>query len=224
MLRGLDVSHWNNFNGIAPIVRDARCDFLIAKMSEGSSYKDPSLNMWQILAREEKKLFGVYHYLKESADFQSQWNHLYSCIKTIDTSGVIVAIDFEASELTIRGFNVLVDLVNACLNTYGKAPLIYMSASTLNRFHNTPDLEEKWNTILTNCGLWLAKWKTMKNGEIQPACFDSLLHVDKFEHQGVCAIRQVSSRFCNQCYGSIINLDSDIAYMSAEAWHKYALK
>ena len=216
MLRGLDVSHWNNYNSIAPIVRDARCDFLIAKMSEGGSYTDPLLTSWQILAREEHKLFGVYHFLKEDVDFQIQWNHLYSCIKNLNASGILVAIDWEASDLSLRGFNILVDLVNACLNTFGKAPLVYMSASTLDRFHESAEMESKWNTIITNCGLWLAKWT------VSETCFDGMTDIATFPHPGVCAIRQVSSRFCYE--GKHFALDSDIAYMTKDAWKKYALK
>lgn len=248
MLRGFDVSHWQfpMSTDIRQTLEDSRTDFIIAKMSEGATYNDTTCTVFLKNAIRGGKCVGVYHYINANTTAEDEVQNIIKnisavkleCSRTLtNTSGcacecdfcagcsknvpkLLYALDWESKAVSADGLQKVKEMVRLLKEHFGKPPLLYCSASVLNSYRSSKTQITAWDYILTECGLWIAKWR--KSVQDVGQTFDGMLSEPRFEHHGVCAIHQCASVFRTDG-GKKISLDSDIAFMSREAWEKYAI-
>lgn len=152
MLKGIDVSHWNNNNVIT-----SDLDFVICKATEGKNFKDKTFNTKLDLCKKLNiGLVGAYHYAKTNTDVLDNVKNFLETIKNREefANNMILALDIEGEDInrsnTWEWVKDWCDLVYA--NT-GIKPLVYTSAAY------TKNMLELFTS---NYGLWVAHWNVKK--------------------------------------------------------------
>lgn len=76
------------------------------------------------------------------------------------TENDVYALDCENGKVDVSASSpaYILEMVNYIHDQIGVWPLVYMNLSTLNAYD--------WDTVLANCGLWLADWNNNPNGSI----------------------------------------------------------
>lgn len=223
MLLGCDISHHNGN------LKKINFDFCIAKATQGTHFTDTQFkqNMSVLNTYYPTIKKGAYHYVT-TANGIVQAGHFIDTLSANNCIGnTLIALDFEGEALCKKGQDALFDMINKIKMETGVTPLIYMSESTLKRFD--------WRGF-TDCGLWIAKYKN-KEGiikdyrKVHPFTYPTAFSLDN-QHEYIypaskglwpfIAIRQ----FTSEGYLGITDgkgpIDLDVAYMSKEAWDKYA--
>lgn len=205
-LNGIDVSHYQNGINLAKI----SADFVIMKATEATSFVDPCCDSHYQEAKGAGKLLGVYHFArgtgtgKEEADY-----FLKHCENYVGES--ILVLDFEYTAKpnanTVKWSKTWLDRV---YEKTGVRPLIYMSHSCT-RYTN-------WSSVAKNYGLWVARYAN--NQVVNGYQKDPWLGNEGTGAFSTVAIHQYTST--GRLSGWSGNLDLDIAYMSKDAWKKYA--
>ena len=203
-LKGIDISSAQRTMDVTQV--DA--DFVIIKATQGTGYVNPYCDAHYQQAKKAGKLRGVYHYANGSnaiAEADFFLNNIQGYIKD-----ALLALDWE-KELGGGYKNPVFGTPGApawikawCNHVYqqtGVRPLVYLQASALADVNGIGDY-----------GLWVAQYA---DGNLTG-------YQDHPWNEGAysCAIRQYSSHGRVAGYGD--NVDLDIAYMDAAAWHKYA--
>ena len=80
----LDVSHHNS--KVSGHVENFRPALLIAKATEGVTFKDPKFDYHYKLAKETKTNFGAYHFLSFDVDIKKQFDNYLKTIKLNSSS------------------------------------------------------------------------------------------------------------------------------------------
>lgn len=204
-MNGIDISHWQD--GID--LNKVPFDFCIMKATEGTSFVDNCCDKYYQTVKKKGKLLGVYHFARglgsgiEEADF---------FIKNIENyiGEAILVLDFEytnkPSNKDVQWCKTWLDRV---YEKTGVRPLIYMSHS-VTRYAN-------WSSVAKEFGLWVARYADMTpTGYLK----DPWLGNEGTGAFSVVAIHQYTS--VGRLKGYASNLDLDIAYMTKEAWGKYA--
>lgn len=213
-MTGIDVSHHNKNQAIFDIATNSQIDFLIAKATEGKTFRDKEFDMYMKYAKECSLLRGAYHYVNSDIlDSQSATFEAYNFCNYVRPYGdCLLALDFEEKKmLNPDGVNYLFLLASEVELITGTKPLIYMSESTYKQFDFSAFAEHGF-------GLWSAKWgnniphNLLENG----FAFNKAIS----EPFSVLAIQQISSK----AYWDkkVIPLDVDVAFMSRDAWGYYA--
>lgn len=213
-ITGIDVSHHNKNQPIRDIAVNSQIDFIIAKATEGKTFKDKEFDGYMNIAKECGLLRGAYHYvnsdivtqeyaIKEVENFLSYVRPYGDCI---------LALDFEEKKMLNQdGVNYLLFMSLAIQQFTGTLPLIYMSESTYKSLDFTA-------LSKLGCGLWAAKWGSNNAADLSENGFVFSKAISS--PFSVLAIQQTSSKaYWN---GKIIPLDVDVAFMSREAWTYYA--
>lgn len=143
----IDLSHWNG-NVNFKLAKEDGIRGVIHKATQGTSYVDPKYTERRVAAEKEGLLWGAYHFAT-NGNGATQANHF---LKTVgNTTNVLLVIDIE--ENTSGGGNITPNQAESFVNTIkqktGRCPVIYGSASFLNRYA-TP--------VLTKCPLWIARY------------------------------------------------------------------
>lgn len=144
MLNGADISHWQGSDFDV-----TQHDFIIAKASEGRSYKDKCFTHNIEKALSANKLIGAYHYARPE-NGNSAKDEAQNFVNTIKPyiGKCLLALDWEAEALNYPIEWALEWLIEVEKLT-GVKPLIYCSA------HYVP----KCQKIAENGnGVWVAKW------------------------------------------------------------------
>ena len=202
-LRGIDISsHQTGINCAA-----IDCDFVICKATQGTYYNNPDCDRAYQQAKASGKLLGVYHYatgdnVKAEADFflANIQGYIHEAI---------LCLDWENNP---GGYNPLYKtgapaktwIKQWCDYIYEKTgvrPLVYGSASAYSEISGNGDY-----------GVWVAQYPNYDPTGWQETPWN--------EGAYDCAIRQYTSQGYINGYAG--NLDLNKAYMTKEAWLKYA--
>lgn len=201
MLRGIDISKWQNTSAV-----DLGADFVIIKATEGVGYVDPTCDTKYQYAKQKGKLLGVYAFARPDlggaiadADYFVDNTTGYWQAKE-----AILVLDWESGNLA--DVNWAITWLRRVRDRTGVKPLIYMSASTLRRADWSPVVNEDF-------GLWIAGYPNRYNVSNPPTPAEGEMPYDT-SPWGFAAIWQYTS--------SAGTLDRDVAYMSREAWGRYA--
>ena len=198
-LNGVDVASYHTGIDFGKVP----CDFTIIKATEGTSYVNPACNAQYASAKNSGKLLGLYHYVK-GGDAIGEANFFVDSIKNY-VGTAILCIDFESGGNVAWGdMSYLKQLCQQVIARTGVRPLIYVQASAY------APVSAVAKSL--NCGLWIAQYASMASTGYQAHPWN--------EGKYACAIRQYSSTGRLPGWGG--SLDLNIAYMDANAWHKYA--
>jgi GH25 family lysozyme M1 (1,4-beta-N-acetylmuramidase)/LysM repeat protein len=124
---GIDVSYWDA--GIDwPKVRATGQRFMIAKATEGITYKDPTFDDNWFGAKSAGLLRGAYHFFRCNVDAKKQADYFIDYVKTVKDNGELPPVlDLETNDgvtkdKIVAGAKIWLDRVEAA---FGKKPIIY---------------------------------------------------------------------------------------------------
>lgn len=201
MLQGIDISKWQNTSAV-----DLAQDFVIMKATEGIGYVDPTCDTKYQYAKSRGKLLGVYDFARpDIGDAVAEANYFVD-----NTTGywqakeAILVLDWETGNKADVGW--ALRWLRQVRDRTGVKPLIYMSASTLGI--------ADWSAVVNeDFGLWIAGYPNRYNVTNPPVPSDGEMPYNT-SPWGFAALWQYTS--------SAGTLDRDVAYMSREAWGRYA--
>ncbi len=124
---GIDVSYWNA--GIDwPKVRATGQRFVVAKATEGISYKDPTFDDNWVGAKSAGLLRGAYHFFRCNVDAKKQADYFIDYVRTVKDDGEFPPVldleinDGVAKEKIVPAVKIWLERVEAA---FGKKPIIY---------------------------------------------------------------------------------------------------
>jgi GH25 family lysozyme M1 (1,4-beta-N-acetylmuramidase)/LysM repeat protein len=124
---GLDVSYWDA--GIDwPKARATGQRFVVAKATEGITYKDPTFNDNWIGAKSAGLLRGAYHFFRCNVDAIKQADYFISYVRSVKDDGELPPVlDLETNDGVSK--DKVVPAVKTWLDrvetAFGKKPIIY---------------------------------------------------------------------------------------------------
>ena len=205
-MNGIDVSHYQDGINLAKI----QADFVIMKATEGTSYVDPCCDSHYQEAKRVGKLLGVYHFARGTGSGKEEADFFLKNVKGYIGEAILV-LDFEytnkPSSKDVAWAKTWLDRV---YEKTGTRPLIYMSHS-VTRYAN-------WASVAKDYGLWVARYAS--NNIVNGYQDDPWLGNEGTGAFSTVAIHQYTST--GRLSGWNGNLDLDIAYMTKDAWKKYA--
>ena len=203
MLKGIDISHWQEGIDLGAI----DVDFVIIKATEGNGYTDVMCDTFYQKAKSLGKKLGVYHFarpdLGNSGEEEADW-----FIK--ETLGyhkeAMLVLDWESGDLTnVAWAKAWLDRV---YSKTGVKPVIYMSASVM---HGAD-----WSSVVkADYGLWVANYGS-NDGTAQESVFDRY----PLKYWDFYALWQYTSK--GRLNGYSGNLDLNYFSGDGTAWDKYA--
>lgn len=144
MLKGIDISEWQNISPTA--FKDY--DFIVIKATEGKTYDDPSMASHAQNAINNGQLVGVYHYARpENNTPEEEVEHFLRIVKPY-IGKAILALDYEGKALKY-GSAWAVKWLDLVFEKTGVRPLIYLQGSQVRNYKEV--LEKDY-------GLWVAHW------------------------------------------------------------------
>lgn len=202
-MNGIDISNYQ-----APLnLEQVATDFVIIKTTEGTDYVNPSADHHYQQVKALGRLLGIYHFMTADSPIE-QADYFISQSRGYIGQALLV-LDFEAQALTlgVAGAKQFLDHVKAVT---GVAPLIYMSKSTIHQFD--------WTLVAAEYALWSAQYASTASTGYQSAPWSDNSGWGAWSAGPV--LYQYSANGILPGYAG--NLDLDLAYMDATAWHKYA--
>ncbi len=202
-MNGIDISHWQD--GIN--VNEVPCDFVIIKATQGTSFVDKCCDKFYQAAKKAGKKLGVYHFADGKSTGRQEADHFIRNVKEYVGEAILV-LDWEADALK-KGVSYAKEFLDRAYSVTGVKPLIYMSKSVCREYD--------WSSVAPEYGLWMAQYANHKltGYKINPWTDNKGMGAFK-----VIAIHQYSST--GRLSGYAKDLDLDIAYMTSDAWDKYA--
>lgn len=201
VLNGYDESVYqgNINNAIEP------GDFVIIKASEGVGYTDPDCDANYQQSKAAGKLLGVYHFARpDGNDPISEAKWFVSQIQGY-LGEAILALDLETQPITPSWAKQWLDEVYALTKV---RPWLYMTQSTF----NTGD----WSALEPYYGAWVASWGA---NQTQTGYGDPNAPVNINGNWTIVGVQYTSQGHLPGWGGA---LDLDLAYMTRDAWAKYA--
>lgn len=205
MLRGIDISSWQEGIDLRDVIMSNGLDFVVVKATEGTGYVEDTCDYWVQTCISNDTLFGFYHFAFGGSNTpEDEATFFYEACTGYIGHGVPV-LDIEKNTIPDWGnwCQRFVDRFHALSGVY---PLIYCSSSQLYKFAGTQ--------LPQTCGLWVAQYPYYAHG------FDAIEYDDGSWPWAFVAVWQFTSQGRLEGYG--YDLDLDYAYMDEEAWHKYA--
>ena len=198
MLKGIDISNWQA--GISPSALDI--DFCICKATEGIGFTDKCCDGWITELKNAGKLWGFYHFARENNP-EEEAQYFYDECEGYFGKGIPV-LDYETENA--NNVEWCEKFIQKVYDLSGVWCVIYISA------YRCQSYAHSW--IPEKCGLWIAGYpRTITNWTDEEMPYG--IHPWEFA-----AIWQFTSELIiDGCWSK---LDGDIAYMSKEAWLKYA--
>ena len=127
MLRGIDVSHHNDWQFKKGDIRFQDYDFIMMKATEGRTYVDPMMETYMKEIIRLEKRYGFYHYARpEQNNPTDEAKHFCEAIG-VDGYGAMLALDWEAKALKCP-LGWAIEWLNYVEKVYGKKPLFYTSS------------------------------------------------------------------------------------------------
>lgn len=196
----IDISSWQSDLDISKL--PSSLDGGIVKATQGESYTSPTFYAQIEVLRERDCLIGAYHYI-DGSGYKAEMDHFIEIVSDY-IGDAILALDWEETQNARWGSGeYLSNCVKYLIERTGVKPLIYASKSVY------PDAIAEAN----DCGKWIAQYaSTAKVNGFQSAPWN--------EDAYSCAIRQYTSNGRLNGYDGALDLDK--AYMTREAWGKYA--
>lgn len=209
-LNGIDISHHQGDAGMnISIFEKMEFDFAIMKATDGTRFVDSWCDKYYQSAKKRGKLLGVYHYAN-GTDVNKEVDYFITNCKNYIGEAIIV-LDWEKDyNQSFNNPNWAKQWLDTMYNRTGVRPIIYMSDSVTEQYD--------WTEVAKNYGLWIAQYpdNNVVNGYLKEPWRDN-------DGQGafsITAIHQYTSNGRISPWAG--NLDLDIAYMTKEAWEKYA--
>lgn len=196
-LNGVDVASYQK--GINFMV--VPCDFVIVKMTQGTSYINPAGSEQYESARAAGKLMGCYHYAAgldpiEEADFFLEVAHNH-------VTEAILVLDWEAEQNARWGNNDkawIEAFCNRIKEKTGVKPFVYIQASALDKISGV------------DCYKWVAQYANDNETGYQESPWN--------EGTYDCQIRQYTSSLRLTGWGG--RLDGNKFYGTKEDWRRMA--
>ena len=198
-MRGIDISNWDY--GIELSCIDY--DFVIAKVTQGTTYRDAYCDSYIARAREMGKCWGVYHYI-DGSGAEAEAEYFVSQCRAAGYLGAgILVLDWESIQNRAwQDESYLEAVIEAVKAKCGITPLVYASASVF-----------PWEVCdRQECGTWVAQYADEEPTGYQDFPWN--------EDAYTCDIRQYASS--GHLDGFTGALDLDKAYMTAEQWARFA--
>lgn len=205
-MKGIDISHWQQGINLTSVT----CDFVIIKATQGTKYVDPCFQKFCAQAMSLGKKIGLYHYYG-SGEPEAQAEHFLQTVRSYIGKAVLV-LDWEVDQNPDfkKGPALPKRFLDYVLAKTGVRPLIYMSKSVCREYN--------WAEVVKgNYGLWMAQYANKKPTGYQDKPWTDSKGLGAFKGY---AMHQYSSKGQLPGYGG--DLDLDIAYMTPEAWDRYA--
>lgn len=200
-LNGIDISNYQRGLGLAQVP----CDFVICKATEGTTIVHNTCDPWIQQAIKLGKLWGFYHFMN-GEDPIAQAKHFVASCRNYFGNGIPV-LDYEMYGRI--GTDKAKQFLDYVYDQTGVRCIVYMSRSVCT--------EEDWSKIAPNHALWVAQYANNNRTGYQSSPW---LPDGGFGAWGSCAIHQYTSN--GRLDGFNAPLDLDIAYMTREAWGKFA--
>lgn len=200
-MNGIDISDYQRGIDLTKVP----FDFMICKATEGTSIVHGTCDPYIQTCKKLGKLWGFYHFMN-GEDPVKQADYFYANCKNYFGEGIPV-LDYEMyGRIGTAGAKKFLDRI---YELTGVRCIVYMSRSVCT--------EEDWSKIAPNHALWVAQYA---NNDATGYQSDPWLPCGGFGAWDSCAIHQYSSHGRLDGYNG--NLDLDIAYMTPEAWKKFA--
>lgn len=200
-LNGIDISDYQRGIDLTKVP----FDFMICKATEGTSIVHSTCDPYIQTCKRLGKLWGFYHFMN-GEDPVAQADYFFKHCENYFGEGIPV-LDYEMyGRIGTAGAKRFLDRI---YELTGVRCIVYMSRSVCN--------EEDWSQIAPNHALWVAQYANNNPTGYQ---VDPWLPGGGFGAWSSCAIHQYTSTGRLDGYGG--NLDLDIAYMTREAWAKFA--
>ena len=142
--RGIDVSNWDNIDAIPYEI-----DFLIAKCTEGLTFRDWTFESYKDYAKDNGLLFGAYHF----ADLENANKEAEFFYENVKDSNAFPFLDFEIFSLSddvVRSW--CEEFIQRFYELSGIYCGLYVSQSLCQCF--------KGSWIAEKCKLWVAGYYT----------------------------------------------------------------
>jgi len=141
----IDLFHGNKVSADFSAVQSQGIAAVILKATQGTDFVDPTFAPRLADARTAGLLVGAYHYLDATSPIE-QVGHFLSVVG--NTVGVLLALDYEPSEISQASATQAASAVNTVYAVTGRYPVLYTGRYLV----STP------NPILSRCPLWLAEY------------------------------------------------------------------
>lgn len=199
MLKGIDISHWQNgFTDFSAV------DFAIFKATEGINYVDNCCDKFYQQAKKQGKKLGVYHFARPDLNSaEAEANFFVENVKGYVKEAILV-LDWEPGGGQISNVAWAKTWLDKVYSLTGVKPIIYMSQS--------PENSYDWSSVAnSDYGLWVAKYGS-NNGQqgTQPT----------IKYWKFYALWQYTSKGRVSGYNG--DLDLDVFSGDTSAWDKYA--
>ena len=205
MMQGIDISHWQKGLNLSKI----KCDFVIAKATEGVNYLDPCFHDFMKQAESLGKCMGFYHFARPELNTAKAEAKFFYANTTKYFNKAIPILDWESSgKANIAWAKEWLDEI---FSLTGVRPMVYTSESVVKQYD--------WSKVASaNYGLWVAKYRDHNidvNYDMTNAGKEPVIKWWDFK-----AMWQWTSR--GRLDGYAKDLDCDVFYGSVETWNKYA--
>lgn len=199
MMRGIDISHWQNGLDLNAI----DFDFVIMKATEGTTFVDNCCDGFYQKAKAINKCLGVYHFAN-GGDYKAEADFFIENVKNYIGEAILV-LDWESQGNSQWNKSDRTWVKNWCDYVYAKTgvkPVIYIQKSAMTK---AMDL---------GYYLWIAQYP-----DNNPTGYQ-----DTPWNEGVydCLMRQYTS--CGRLNGYSGNLDLDKFYGDSSLWNSIAGK
>lgn len=169
--QGMDISHFDNeinWNQLSPHIQ-----FVYCKASQGASFKDPTLSHNMETIRQQKMIFGAYHFLTFHDSAAAQMQNFLSCGIDFSAPGTLPPVlDIEwqvgsndaqsqvMNQYILNNKEACVQLIQDCLNQLssatGRVPMIYTAKSFWSEYFN--------GVTFPNHPLWVPSYQSNPPG------------------------------------------------------------
>lgn len=202
---GIDVSSWQTGIDISQV----KCDFVITKATEGTSYVNPDCDRVYQQAKSLGKNLGVYHYAT-GGNAVAEANYFVDNITGYIGEAILV-LDFEGRAVNL-GPTWAKTFLDTVYTRTGVKPLIYMSASVVSRYD--------WSSVRAgDYGLWIAGY-SRGNSIFYGYNTDIPMNYNTGAWSDCVALYQYTSKGRLSGYNG--NLDLNVFYGDKDAWNAYA--
>ncbi len=143
---GIDISHHQgkiDWDILAFEEGGRKVDFVVAKATEGTDYKDKDYASHRIACEQRKIPFGAYHYFKPNVPSGLQATHFVKTAK-LGSGDLLPVLDVEErGMLSVSELRAAVqEWLHAIENTYGVKPVIYCNLDYYYRYFAAAEFSE----------------------------------------------------------------------------------
>lgn len=201
MLNGIDISSWQGDIDLSKL----DIDFVICKATEGTSYVNPYCDKKVQQAIKLNKKWGFYHFASGGDAVAEADYFINNCINYFNHG--IPVLDFEGNAIS-KGVSWAKKFLDRVYEKTGVRAMLYTSQSVTTQYD--------WSSVAENHGLWVAKYPNVKHPDFS---FDTDFGASIGAWDFMAIWQYCSDGRINGYSG---NLDLNHAFMTKEAWDKYA--